>query len=136
VRQGTLHGKNNKNKRPHTTPAVFRILSWNVGGLSAARVVELKKLLDDTNADVVCLQEAQESAGRKLSFPGYRIFQRPRTRGRILGGELKGGGVITLVRESIKLSRITTPPLSNNDDTTEWIGVTIHPQPVYPTDPD
>ena len=99
----------------------IRILQWNCGGLSSHRLVELKKLLEEEKIDVALLQEVE--VPRRI--PGFHVLHQARQRARTIGGPIKGGGIMTLVRAGIPFSQLSTPPLHPLDDTSEWLGTRI-----------
>jgi hypothetical protein len=82
----------------------------------------LKRLLEVERIDVALIQEA--AIARKV--PGFHVLHRPRQRGRIDGGPIKGGGVMTLVRAGIPFERLTAAPLHPLDDVSEWVGTRIY----------
>ena len=100
------------------------MLSWNAEGVRG-KASELGRWLSDNKVDVAAIQEAQ-LAGDTLSVPGYQTAAvSRRARGRRDEGPIRGGDVVTLVRNGLNFTVIRDSPLQPRDDTTECCAVRI-----------
>jgi ribonuclease HI len=109
------------------------ILQWNADGISSPDAqAELKRSLEKHNIDICAIQETHLNPKKSIRFPGYNIERKDRTTARTTDGIIKGGGVITLIREDIKYS-ITDSPLAPGDNINDAISVIIYPNenPLY-----
>ncbi|KAH7720450.1 Tbingi protein [Aphelenchoides avenae] len=73
---------------------------WNAGGLQSKHP-ELLKYLTHHGVDIALLQETHLKPTKTVRFPGYNVVRKDRDTGRAAGGETKGGGVLTLIREGL-----------------------------------
>ena len=82
---------------------LVQIFQWNCHGIRQ-RVEELKQHLSQStaNSDILCLQETFLKEKQKISFPGYKIVRHDRP-------DRGGGGLITLIRDTLNYSEIAGP---------------------------
>ena len=102
----------------------LRLLQWNAGGLSANKVGELRRFLDnaDPPVDILAIQETHLQPGRTVKLPGYDILRADRVRGRRADARVSGGGLLTAVRSGIVHGQ---RPLVVRDSTTEILAIDI-----------
>ena len=108
-------------------PASVKILQWNAGGLSnPAKRAELLKLLCDDKIDVAAIQESHWQPHQQPKFPGYTVYRKDRTTGRVSNENLKGGGVVTLIRRGLQHQELSDVNILNNGDiTTDAVSVRV-----------
>ena len=105
---------------PASSPPIS-LLSWNCNGLRSS-VAELVDFLDKRQVKVACLQETKlTAAARTPSFRNYAVLRRDRPNG-------GGGGLITLIHQSISFSHLQSP---FNDDVTEAIVIKVNLNDEY-----
>ena len=111
---------------PYTVKRRVAVLQLNAENINAKKV-EIEKLIHATNSDVVLIQESHLTKNAKTpSFPGYNVLRKDRETARG-SGQIRGGGLITLIKEGIQYSEDTTTKiLADNDNTTEYQWVNIH----------
>ena len=119
-----------KRRFPHqtgiTNKTQFKILQWNVGGGIAAKKPELEKFLHDENIDVALLQETHLEPTKTFRMKGFNVVRRDRNVARG-GREVKGGGVMALIKEELQYSEEDEKEVkAPNDATTEAIWLTVH----------
>ena len=87
---------------PKRSQRSLNIIQWNADGLSTAKVAELSATLADKNIDVVAVQETKWRGGNRTPrFAGYATVRLDRQ------SPSGGGGLVTLVRESLVFERIS-----------------------------
>ena len=102
------------------------IIQTNVDGLTYNKRAELAMLAASKKADIICIQETKLKTSRSFkTIKGYHLLRKDRQISRQVNGEIEGGGVAILVTNKLRHQEITESPVSNDDDTTEWIGVQI-----------
>ena len=82
----------------------MKIVSWNCQGLSDSRMEELKVLIDDSQPDIVCLQETWFTTGKPTNFDIDKFFMLRSDR---RNGKARGGTAI-LVKEGIVVDSLTS----------------------------
>ncbi len=87
---------------PKRSQRSLNILQWNADGLSTAKVAELSTALADKKIDVAAVQETKwRSNNRTPRVAGYASVRLDRQ------SPTGGGGLVTLVRESLVFERIS-----------------------------
>jgi len=92
----------------------LKIMQWNANGITA-HMNELKQFLASIEGDqphVICIEETFLKPGKSLNIPGYDIFRKDRL-------NAFGGGVATLVKNSISAMQVDTP------DGIESVGIKV-----------
>jgi ribonuclease HI len=104
----------------------LRLLQWNAGGLSSAKLGELRRFLEGAvpPVDIVAVQETHLQPGRTIKLPGYDILRTDRARGRRDDVRVAGGGLLIAVRAGIMHRQQPAPPPSR-DSVTEVLSVDI-----------
>eukprot|EP01064_Diplonema_japonicum_P038663 TRINITY_DN943_c0_g1_i12.p1 TRINITY_DN943_c0_g1~~TRINITY_DN943_c0_g1_i12.p1 ORF type:complete len:1328 (+),score=253.65 TRINITY_DN943_c0_g1_i12:2183-6166(+) len=115
-----------QNPGPAAKDGWLKIVSLNVRSLRA-RKAEIEKAIEETAPDILCLQETHLTSDDAIHgwFEGYRAFRRDRTRPRRRNFPIKGGGLLTLVKEGINASGVERKEKKN--DVTERLDVKIYP---------
>ena len=67
--------------------------------------------------DVGFIQETQSPEGQTIKIPGYQIEYKARRTGRRRGLPIKGGGVMTLIREKLSYAMYDKRLLAPDDHT-------------------
>ena len=80
---------------------VTKIVQWNANGIRQRK--EFIQYLYDNEIEIACIQETQLKSQNKYDIKGYNIIRKDRC------SEKKGGGVATLIRESIPFTEKSTP---------------------------
>ena len=80
---------------------VTKIVQWNANGIRQRK--EFIQYLYDNEIEIACIQETQLKSQNKYDIKGYNIIRKDRC------CEKKGGGVATLIRESIPFTEKSTP---------------------------
>ena len=79
----------------------LKVLQWNCNGL-IAHLNEFKHHLSQNLYDVICLQETFLKPNKNFSLTGFSVVRRDRT-------DSQKGGLITLIRDSLKYTEISSP---------------------------
>ena len=94
------HNRNRRRQLRNETPSQLRILQINANGLRA-RLTELEKLGEDSNADVIAIQESNLT--NKTRTPKIKNFiainRKDRTHTRVGRRDTPHGGVIVYIRK-------------------------------------
>ena len=125
--------QNSANNRANS----IRILQQNVASLKK-RETELLNRLSKMDIDLAVIQECNFPAKKdrrtgKISYEipeiiGWNIVATPRQVGRCSESNSSGrGGVAILIKEGINYEIITEKPITQEDTTTEYVGVRIIP---------
>ena len=112
----------------------LRILQQNVASLKK-RETELFNRMAKLDIDIAVLQECncKDKKTGKIThkipeFRGWNIEATPRQVGRASGSESSGrGGVAILIRDHINYEVLTSKPIPEDDETTEYVGVRLYP---------
>ena len=76
------------------TTRLLTVATWNVAGLTTAKVPDIRRFLDCHKVDVLCVQELRWGPLRTpIHIHGYNAITQPRTN--------RGGGVALYVRASL-----------------------------------
>ncbi len=95
----------------------LRVLQWNADGVKL-KAGELVESLIAHRVDIGLIQESKLMPGdRTPSFPGFAVVRRDR------GAGVRGGGLLTLVREDIPFRRIF--PVQSNEGPLESLAVEV-----------
>ena len=86
---------------PRAPPPSLRCITFNCNGLTDNRQAELERGIAEFDPDVVLLQELKTAQLNGVHVSGYRTFLRKRAVKRSTGKLESGGGIATLVRDSI-----------------------------------
>ena len=81
--------------RSGLTPPV-KVLQTNIGSLKG-NWIELRALLEDEQPDIVLIQETLLRPIQVVKFDGYYVCRRDRKTARGASGEIRGGGIATLI---------------------------------------
>ena len=96
----------------------FNFLQLNINGIQKSSS-ELSSFLIEHNIKVACLQESKLSQKSKTPFfPGYAHVRRDRP----VGG---GGGLVTLIHNSISFTNINTSHFYTQDNKTELLAICV-----------
>lgn len=115
----------------------LRILQQNVASLKK-RETELFNRMAKLDIDIAVLQECnfpicKDKKTGKIThkipeFRGWNIEATPRQVGRASGSDSSGrGGVAILIRDHINYEVLTSKPIPEDDETTEYVGVRLYP---------
>ena len=84
--------------------AKIEVIQFNCDGIRT-RQPELQKLImDNKSVSVIMLQETKLQPRFPFKFPGWHCFRRDRTTPRQVGGDISGGGLITMVKNIAEIS--------------------------------
>ena len=118
--------KNRRYRRNRKIRSRLLILSWNAEGLRT-KLSEIQSWLSENRVDVAVIQEAQFTAKKTISIPGYQTAAvTRRAQGRRVGGPAKGGDVAIYVRDGLQFAKLDDRPLVPTDTTTEWCGIRLY----------
>ena len=132
-RDRSNRGTHSNVSRPRSTTSTqrrgLRVIQWNAGGLSVAKVGELRRFLETANPpiDVVAIQETHLQPGRSVKLPGYHLLRADRTYGRRADARTSGGGLLTAIRAGIMHQRQPMPP-TDQVSATELLAVDLFSQ--------
>ena len=79
----------------------FKILQWNANSIRQRK--EFIQYLYENEVEIACIQETQLKTHNKFDIKGYNIVRKDRN------SERKGGGVATLIEESISFMKKEVP---------------------------
>jgi len=85
----------------------------------------IEKIMREKDLDVVAIQESYLKNDNAISFRGYADEMQNRTVGRGRG-QIKGGGVLTLIRDGIPYTRVQGPLTANGDNTSDVLAIKLH----------
>ena len=95
----------------------FNFLQININGIQNS-MAELSDFLTVHSIKIACIQETKLSARSKTpTFPGFALLRKDRPAGR-------GGGLITLIHESVSFQNKDTSQFSLQDLSTELLAIT------------
>ena len=116
--------RNRRYRRNRARRSLLTIMVWNAEGLRP-KIPELSSWLPGSNVDVVAVQEGQFSKAAPR-IPGFQppVVTR-RSRGRRVGGPVKGGDVAIYVRDGRHFTVLSGPFTAAADDSTEVCGVRL-----------
>lgn len=90
------------------------IVSWNAQGISnSSKQYELNKFLNESHADVICLQETFLNHHNSFYVNNYTVYRRDR--------DAHGGGVAILLKDNIRHKPLNVPELNS----VEFIAIEI-----------
>ena len=108
--------------QPAKTPTqdVIRVLQWNAGGIHK-HIMELESYLDEEKIDICCLQETKMiPSDSSPCFVKYTVVKRDR----LLERMVRGGGVMTLIRNDLSY-RVVDCPVERNNQGVEGLSVEV-----------
>eukprot|EP01059_Diplonema_ambulator_P009363 TRINITY_DN1920_c1_g1_i17.p1 TRINITY_DN1920_c1_g1~~TRINITY_DN1920_c1_g1_i17.p1 ORF type:complete len:682 (+),score=99.76 TRINITY_DN1920_c1_g1_i17:1096-3141(+) len=108
----------------HPGPAVLRAVSWNCRTMNA-KITTLAYHASRRDLDVIALQETNLGANDPTpTLRGYRAHRRDRTTPRVAGAPVKGGGLLTYVKETLR-SDVVQHSMPAADTVTERLDVRV-----------
>ncbi|KAF0289843.1 hypothetical protein FJT64_001252 [Amphibalanus amphitrite] len=105
----------------------LRIGHVNVRHLAPAhKIDEIRLMLNSHNLDILCLTEtflSSDISDGLLLFPGYRVYRRDRAVPRRGRTQVRGGGIVVLVRSDIGACELDVSPPGDSRVEFLWLGV-------------